>query len=337
MCCRESRNPASTSAWTQPCCEEQIPFQAGLHKNKAKILKCSIFNLPPHVVSLCLGSWKNLHFQSCWIGILVWNSFPHPPVYKVSTGTIGMMQTAGNSPCCLSSHNSTSSKSCVGNRSLGTQSQPFPACFSHLFLTACSCHLDLSGLDLVIPDVVWHFQFIRNAFVYFLGGFFFFISFFHSFSFSLGCVEAFCLGCQCKRPLPCREVPPTPVLSEIRTVISPVSSTLSGLGAVIKQKGRLIMFLYFSVLFCHFIVKSQVLEHWSKWGFKIRSLFLNLRPPRGASGLEFACWWHFQFTQPVFAFLSRLSLLPVACKCEFASKLKMAQPAFKLLHLSILH
>lgn len=182
---------------------------------------------------------------------------PHPPAYKFPQGFTGMMQTAGNSPHCLSSHTSTSSKSCVGNRSLETQSQPFPACFSHLFLTACSCHLDLSGLDLVIPDVVWHFQFIRNAFVYLLGGVFFsFFSFFHVFSFSLGCVEAFCLGCQCKRPLPCREVPPTPVLSEIRTVISPVSSTLSGLGAVIEQKGRLIMFLYFSVFFYHFIIKQ---------------------------------------------------------------------------------
>lgn len=159
------------------------------------------------------------------------------------------MQTAGNSPRCLPSHTSTSSKNRVGNRSLETQSQPFPACFSHLFLTACSCHLDLSGLDLVIPDVVWHFQFIRNAFVYLLGGFFFFISFFHFFSFSLGCVEAFCLCCQCKRPLPCWEVPPTPVPCEIRTFISLVSSTFSGLGTVIKQKGRLIVFLYFSVLF----------------------------------------------------------------------------------------
>lgn len=93
------------------------------------------------------------------------------------------------------------------------------------------------------------------------------------------------------------------------------------------------VFIYFSVFFYHFIIKKWVLEHWSKRHFKIPSLFLNLGPARRTSGLEFACWWHFQFTQPVFVFLSRLSL----CKCELASKLKMAQPVFKLLHLSILH
>lgn len=70
-CCRESQKPSSTSAWAQPCYEEQIPFQEGLHNTKDKILKSSIINLTQHVVSLCLGSWKNLHFQSCWLGILV--------------------------------------------------------------------------------------------------------------------------------------------------------------------------------------------------------------------------------------------------------------------------
>lgn len=159
------------------------------------------------------------------------------------------MQTAGISPRCLPSHTSTSSKSHVGNRSLETQSQPFPACFSHLFLTACSCHLDLSGLDLVIPDVVWHFQFIRNAFVYLLGGFFFFISFFHFFLFPRLC------GGFLPR-LPMQTSPPVPggathtVLSEIRTVISSVSSTLSGLGAVIQQKRKAD---YVFIFFCPFL------------------------------------------------------------------------------------
>lgn len=244
------------------------------------------------------------------------------------------MQTAGISPHCLPSHTSTSSKSRVRNRSLETQSQPFPACFSHLFLTACSCHLDLSGLDLVISDVVWHFQFIRNAFVYLLGEFFFFISFFHFFFFPRLCGGFL-------PQLPMQTSPPVPGgATHTRALWNQDSYQFQVLwvvwGLLLNKKGRLIMFLYFSVLFYHFIIKSQVLEHRSKWGFKIQTLFLNLLKTSKKSLRAGVCWWHFQFTQPVFAFLSRLSLLPVACKCEFASKLKMAQPDFMLLHLPIL-
>lgn len=82
---------------------------------------------------------------------------------------------------------------------------------------------------------------------------------------------------------------------------------LSGLEAVIKQKGRLIMFLYISVRFYHFIIKSQVQGHWSKWGFKIQSFsiqFLNLLETSKKGLRAGVCWWHLQFTQPVFAFLS---------------------------------
>lgn len=172
-------------------------------------------------------------------------------------------------------------------------------------------------------------------FICWVGFFSLFLSFI--FSFSLGCVEAFCLGCQCKRPLPCREVPPTPSSLKSGQLSHQFQVLWVVWGLLFNKKGRLIMFLYFSVLFYHFIIKSQVLEHRSKWGFKIQSLFLNLLKTSKKSLRAGVCWWHFQFTQPVFAFLSRLSLLPVACKCEFASKLKMAQPDFMLLHLPILH
>lgn len=150
------------------------------------------------------------------------------------------------------------------------QSQPFLSCFSHLFLTACSCHLDLSGLDLVIPDVVWHFHFIRNAFVYLMDVSFFFLIFpyliyFSSLSFFFS-----------PFPLCCEEVIPT------------AASPSSSLGA--KWEGWLIFFS--PVLFYHSVIKAQVLGWRSIGVLNIEFFFATCLRKTSKNGFRaWGCKW----------------------------------------------
>lgn len=56
----------STSTHSHATRSNLPPFQAGLHKTKAKTQKSTVLNLTHHMASLGLGNWKNLHFQWGW-------------------------------------------------------------------------------------------------------------------------------------------------------------------------------------------------------------------------------------------------------------------------------
>lgn len=168
------------------------PRHTAMHKEQTPIPSTIPQNQGQDPKNLILLTWVNMWLAWAWeagkiyvfkvvgLEILVWNTSLHPLALRFPQGLLSWCRQLVFHPT-VSPNTSTSFKTRVGSSSSETQSQPFPVCFSHLFLTACSCHLDLSGLDLVIPDVVWHFQFIRNAFVYLLGGFFSFFSFFFPF------------------------------------------------------------------------------------------------------------------------------------------------------------
>lgn len=133
----------------------------------------------------------------------------------------------------------------------------------------------------------------------------------------------------------CREVPPTPVLSEIRTVISVFASPLGGFGALIKQKGRLSGF--FPLLFYYFITKHQVLEHRSKWVENQLSCFnlLKENQQEGTQGLSLLV--AFSVYSACLCVSEHTEFIACCMQVWVASKLKMNGPAFCLLCLSILH
>lgn len=76
LCCRASQKPRlNLCLHTQPCCKVQPSVPTRTHKS-------GVLNLTQRVAPLGLRSWKNLHFQSTPLGILVWNSFLHLPALR---------------------------------------------------------------------------------------------------------------------------------------------------------------------------------------------------------------------------------------------------------------